>query len=196
MAFVNPGYLGNRGEFSARYDRADAPPHLRALLAAKLRPVLLRRTKQAVAPELPPRIEERRDCELTAEQRQLYLAELQRSRALLTQLGEAPGGLARNKITILAALTRLRQICCHPALAGGRADARLGQVRRAVRAARAAPRRGPQGAGVLAVRAVPQAAGRASCARAAFATTSSPARRPSASRSWRRSRTIPSRACS
>lgn len=121
MAFVNPSYLGNRSEFSARYDRADAPPHLRALLAAKLRPVLLRRTKQAVAPELPPRIEERRDCELTAEQRQLYVAELQRSRTLLAQLGAAPGGLARNKITILAALTRLRQICCHPALAGGRA---------------------------------------------------------------------------
>jgi SNF2 family DNA or RNA helicase len=121
MAFVNRGYLGHRSDFSARYDRADAPPHLRALLAAKLRPVLLRRTKQAVAPELPPRIEERRDCELTAEQRQLYVAELQRSRTLLAQLGAAPGGLARNKITILAALTRLRQICCHPALAGGRA---------------------------------------------------------------------------
>ena len=122
MAFVNPGYLGTRSEFSARYDHAAAPPPLRALLAAKLRPVLLRRTKQAVAPELPPRIEERRDCELTAAQRHLYVAELQRSRALLAQLGAAPGGLARNKITILAALTRLRQICCHPALAGGRAD--------------------------------------------------------------------------
>jgi SNF2 family DNA or RNA helicase len=121
MAFVNPGYLGTRSEFSARYDRTDAPPHARALLAAKLRPVLLRRTKQAVAPELPPRIEERRDCELTAEQRQLYVNELQRSRALLTQVSEKPGGVGSNKITILAALTRLRQICCHPALAGGRA---------------------------------------------------------------------------
>src|SRR6185369_14014709 len=80
-----------------------------------------RRTKQAVAPELPPRIEERRDCELTDEQRQLYVSELQRTRTLLTRVGEAPGGVARNKITILAALTRLRQICCHPALAGGRA---------------------------------------------------------------------------
>jgi superfamily II DNA or RNA helicase len=120
-AFVNPGYLGGRAQFSARYDRADAPPHTRALLAAKLRPVLLRRTKQAVAPELPLRIEERRDSELTTEQRQLYVAELQRTRTLLSQLGETPGALARNRITILAALTRLRQICCHPALAGGRA---------------------------------------------------------------------------
>jgi SNF2 family DNA or RNA helicase len=122
MAFVNPGYLGNRAEFAARYDRADAPPHTRAMLAAKLRPVLLRRTKRAVAPELPPRIEERRDCELSAEQRQLYLGELQRSRAILAQASAAPGGVARNKVVILAALTRLRQICCHPALAGGRPE--------------------------------------------------------------------------
>ena len=152
MSFVNPGYLGSRAAFSERFDRPDAPPHARALLGAKLRPVLLRRTKRAVAPELPPRIEERRDCELTKGQRQLYLAELRRSRALVEALAAAPGGVARNKITVLAALTRLRQICCHPALAGGDPATRLGKVRRAVRDARAAARRGPQGAGVLAVR--------------------------------------------
>ncbi|MDX2170875.1 MAG: DEAD/DEAH box helicase [Deltaproteobacteria bacterium] len=122
MQFVNPGYLGTRGSFVRTIDRADAPPHLRALLSAKLRPVLLRRTKRAVAPELPPRIEERRDCELTAEQRQLYLAELGRTRTLLRQAGTAPDGINRERLNILAALTRLRQICCHPALAGGRPD--------------------------------------------------------------------------
>jgi len=120
--FVNPGYLGNRAKFESRYDRPDSPPHVRALLAAKLRPVLLRRTKAEVAPELPERIEERLDCELTKGQRLLYLAELRRSRALVEHLDEAPGGLAQNKIHILAALTRLRQICCHPALAGGKAS--------------------------------------------------------------------------
>ena len=72
--------------------------------------------------ELPERIEERRDCELTKEQRQLYLAELRRSRALVEQLSGAPGGITQNKIHVLAALTRLRQICCHPALAGGKAS--------------------------------------------------------------------------
>jgi SNF2 family DNA or RNA helicase len=95
---------------------------VRTLLAAKLRPVLLRRTKQEVAPELPERIEERQDCELTKGQRLLYLAELRRSRALIEQLSGAPGGITQNKIHILAALTRLRQICCHPALAGGKAS--------------------------------------------------------------------------
>jgi len=121
MQFCNPGYLGGRAAFVRRVDRPDAPPHVRALLAAKLRPVLLRRSKGAVAPELPPRIEERRDCELTAEQRQLYLAELKKSRSLLAQLN-SPDRFAKDKLHVLAALTRLRQICCHPALAGGRAD--------------------------------------------------------------------------
>ncbi len=119
MAFVNPGYLGTRAAFVASYDRVDAPPHARALLAAKLRPVLLRRMKREVAPELPDRIEERRDCELRPAQRKLYLAELTRSRALVEGAGRAPADDARQKIAILAALTRLRQICCHPALAGG-----------------------------------------------------------------------------
>ncbi len=122
VSFVNPGYLGNRTQFGMRFDRIDAPPHARALLAAKLRPMLLRRLKRDVATDLPERIEERRDCELTAGQRQLYLAELRRSRKLVDDLGDDPGALRKNKITILAALTRLRQICCHPALAKGKAS--------------------------------------------------------------------------
>ncbi len=118
-SFVNPGYLGTRALFAERFDGPEAPPHARALLSARLRPMLLRRTKRAVAPDLPARIEERLDCELTKGQRHLYLAELKRSRALVEALAAAPGGVERNKITVLAALTRLRQICCHPALAGG-----------------------------------------------------------------------------
>ncbi len=118
VGFVNPGYLGIRSRFQVRFDRPDAPAHARTLLAAKLRPVMLRRTKLQVATELPERIEERQDCELTHEQRQLYVAELRRSRELVHRISAEPGGIAHNKIHILAALTRLRQICCHPALAG------------------------------------------------------------------------------
>ncbi len=120
--FVNPGYLGNRSQFGVRFDRIDAAPHARTLLAAKLRPVLLRRLKREVAADLPERIEERRDCELTEGQRQLYLAELRRSRKLIDELSDDPSALRKNKITILAALTRLRQICCHPVLAKGKAS--------------------------------------------------------------------------
>ncbi len=127
MAFVNPGYLGGRAAFARRVDQPDMPEHVRLLLAAKMRPVLLRRTKAAVAPELPPRIEERLDCELTTAQRQLYLAELKKSRTLLARITEAPDHFNRERLNILAALTRLRQICCHPALAGGRADLESGK---------------------------------------------------------------------
>jgi superfamily II DNA or RNA helicase len=119
MGFINPGYLGARARFSALYDRLDAPPHARALLAARLRPVMLRRLKREVAADLPDRIEERRDCELTPGQRQLYTAELLRARAQVAALAHDPADLQKNRFSILAQLTRLRQICCHPALVGG-----------------------------------------------------------------------------
>jgi SNF2 family DNA or RNA helicase len=119
LAFVQPGLLGTRRQFTERYDRADTPPHRRRLLAARLRPVLLRRLKSEVARDLPPRIEERRDCELGPKQRKLYAAELLAARREIDRLAAGPGGLRENKIEILARLTRLRQICCHPALVGG-----------------------------------------------------------------------------
>jgi SNF2 family DNA or RNA helicase len=91
------------------------------MLAARLRPVLLRRLKSEVAKELPPRIEERRDCELGPRQKTLYAAELVAARREIELLAADPRGLGRHKIEILARLTRLRQICCHPDLvAAGR----------------------------------------------------------------------------
>ncbi len=119
VQFVNPGYLGDQASFVRRFDRADAPPHAGRLLAAKLRPLLLRRLKKEVAPELPERIEERRDCEMAPGQRKLYLAELARARTEMQSLAAA-GGVGNHKIEILAMLTRLRQICCHPRLVGGK----------------------------------------------------------------------------
>ncbi|HET9327593.1 MAG TPA: DEAD/DEAH box helicase [Candidatus Eisenbacteria bacterium] len=119
MQFVNPGYLGSRKAFVARYDAPDAPPYRRRLLAARLRPMLLRRLKSQVALELPDRIEEQRDCELTTGQRKLYLLELERGRALMARL-ITPREVQQSRLEILSVLTRLRQICCHPALAGGK----------------------------------------------------------------------------
>lgn len=127
LAIVNPGWLPPRGRFVARYDRPDAPPHLRRLLSARLRPVMLRRLKEQVAKELPPRIEERLDCEMTAGQRKLYSAELVRSRELLRTLAPGEEGLAKKRLVVLAVLTRLRQICCHPALAGGKREVGSGK---------------------------------------------------------------------
>src|SRR5690606_27812831 len=80
VACLNPGYLGSRREFQARFGSPEHPQSTYKLLSAKLRPILLRRTKDQVAPELPERIEERSECDLTQGQRQLYMAELRRSR--------------------------------------------------------------------------------------------------------------------
>jgi superfamily II DNA or RNA helicase len=116
MEFVHPGYLPDRSKFLEQYDRGASQP-ARALLSSRMRPVMLRRLKKQVAQDLPDRIEERLDCEMSEGQRKFYLAELQRSRQALSTL-EAPAGQSR--MHVLAALTRLRQICCHPMLAGGK----------------------------------------------------------------------------
>ncbi len=121
--FIQPGYLGSQNHFLETYeprggeDAAWAQKIGRRRLAAKLRPLMLRRLKRQVARDLPERIEERRDCELGEEQRKLYLAELRRSREKVMQT-VAEKGVAKSKIHVLAALTRLRQICCHPELVG------------------------------------------------------------------------------
>ena len=122
--FVQPSYLGSQEHFSQTYDvrgegeEGEAAQRIaRRRLSSKLRPLMLRRLKRQVAKDLPERIEVRRDCELSDEQRKLYLAELRRSRDQIMQ-AVAEKGLMKSKIHVLAALTRLRQICCHPRLVG------------------------------------------------------------------------------
>jgi superfamily II DNA or RNA helicase len=116
MEFVHAGYLPDRSKFLEQYDRGASQP-ARALLSSRMRPIMLRRLKKQVAQDLPDRIEERLDCELTEGQRKFYLAELQRSRQALSTLDPQAG---QSRMHVLAALTRLRQICCHPMLAGGK----------------------------------------------------------------------------
>lgn len=129
MDFVQPGYLGSQSDFNEKYDPPGDDIEVRHIsrrrLSARLRPLILRRLKKQVARDLPDRIEERRDCELGELQRKLYLAELRRSREQILQT-VADKGLAQSKIHVLAALTRLRQICCHPQLVGS--DAASGKT--------------------------------------------------------------------
>ncbi len=120
--FTQPGYLGTQQKFREKYEprgehAADGQRIARRRLSARLRPLMLRRLKREVAHDLPERIEQRRDCELGEEQRKLYLAELRRSREQVMN-SVAEHGLKRSTIHVLAALTRLRQICCHPQLVG------------------------------------------------------------------------------
>jgi hypothetical protein len=128
--FVQPGYLGSQQRFLEIYepkgdDAVLAQKVGRRRLAARIRPFMLRRLKRQVAQDLPDRIEIRRDCELDDPQRKLYLAELRRSREKVMQT-IAEKGVAKSKLHVLAALTRLRQICCHPQLVGN--DAASGKT--------------------------------------------------------------------
>lgn len=79
------------------------------------RPFILRRLKKDVLTELPDKIETTHVSELTKEQKELYLGYLARIQSETKESlhGE---GLNKSRIKILAGLTRLRQLCCHPSL--------------------------------------------------------------------------------
>ena len=114
-----PGLLGDERDFKARYVGPIAQGDRAALSALKQRagPFILRRLKGEVAKELPPRTDIVTWCELDPVQRRLYDTVLATSRARV-MAAVAEGGVARSQITILDALLKLRQVCCHPALLG------------------------------------------------------------------------------
>lgn len=84
-------------------------------ISRRVRPFLLRRMKEDVLAELPNKVETMESAELLPEQKKLYAAYLAKLRHdTLRHLDKDT--IRRNKIRILAGITRLRQICCHPAL--------------------------------------------------------------------------------
>ena len=116
--FLMPGLLGDAADFAARWrkpiekrdDRTRA-----ALLARRIAPFVLRRRKQAVAAELPPKSVVVRSVELDGRQRDLY--ETVRAAMDARVRDEvAARGFARSRILILDALLKLRQVCCDPRL--------------------------------------------------------------------------------
>ena len=114
--FLNPGMLGTASVFKLAGGAARNPSQeTRSLLAQALRPFILRRTKEQVARELPPKSEQIILCELDPPQRKLY-DELRAHyrHSLLDSI--ATHGLAKSKIQVLEALLRLRQAACHPGL--------------------------------------------------------------------------------
>jgi superfamily II DNA or RNA helicase len=113
--FLNPGMLGSARIFQGAGAGARPPPEVVALLARALRPFILRRTKDAVAPELPPKHEETILCELEPKQRRLYQELREHYRDTLLGRIEKQG-LGKVKLQVLEALLRLRQAACHPGL--------------------------------------------------------------------------------
>jgi superfamily II DNA or RNA helicase len=116
--FLLPGLLGDEKSFNSQFrhpiERQDDPMR-RMLLNRRIKPFLLRRTKDSVAKELPPKTEMVRKVELTGAQRDLYetvrLAMDQKVREEIDRKG-----VARSQIVILEALLKLRQVCCDPRL--------------------------------------------------------------------------------
>ncbi len=117
FGFVEPGLLGSETSFRRRFELpiADGDEGAAAALRSRLEPFLLRRTKEDVARELPERTEAVIECELTPLQRRLYrgIAEAAR-RDVLAKYDEE--GAESTTVHVLAALTRLRQVCAHPGL--------------------------------------------------------------------------------
>ena len=115
--FLIPGMLGPARWFQRTFAAKNVTPEKRRLLGNVLRPLILRRTKEQVAPELPSRIEQTLYCELEPEERQQYEELRQFYRAsLLETIREK--GFDGSKMHVLEALLRLRQAACHPALLG------------------------------------------------------------------------------
>jgi len=118
MTFVNPGFLGTMKSFKDNYSNAidkDGDQAIAAELQKVINPFILRRTKEQVASELPPKTEDIIYCEMAKEQRKVYDAYKNEYRnKLLNQIEEE--GLAKSKMYVLEGLLKLRQICDSPAL--------------------------------------------------------------------------------
>jgi superfamily II DNA or RNA helicase len=116
--FVQPGLLGERRHFERHY-RAPiengGDTRRAAALSRRIQPFLLRRTKDAVARDLPPKIHILESIEFDERQRDFYdgirLGQHRRVREAIEQQGRA-----RSHLTVLDALLKLRQACCDPRL--------------------------------------------------------------------------------
>ena len=117
---VAPGLLGSWERFREKFAHPierDRSARRQAALARVVRPFLLRRTKREVAPELPPRTEMNHLVELGPAERRLY--ESARIEALESLAGRAKTNSAeegKRRMIVLAALTKLRLLACHPRL--------------------------------------------------------------------------------
>lgn len=116
--YLMPGYLYAYEDFKHRYETAivrDRDAQAVEMLEKQISPFVLRRMKRNVLQELPEKMESVVYTPMEAEQSKLYMGNLAKAKLEIGR-GFTDGGMETNKIVILALLTRLRQICCHPAL--------------------------------------------------------------------------------
>jgi len=116
--FLMPGYLGSHKSFVKNFESPivkNQDNEALHELSRRVRPFILRRMKTEVLKELPEKIESRMVNEMTVEQARLYRAWLSQARNDF-ESEVATNGFGKSQIKILALLTRLRQLCCHPSL--------------------------------------------------------------------------------
>lgn len=116
--FAQPGFLGDERHFQRHYRtpiEKDGNRTRAQALAKRVAPFLLRRTKDAVAKDLPSKIEIVETLVLEERQRDFYDGIRLASHRQIQEVVRSHG-LARSQITILDALLKLRQACCDPRL--------------------------------------------------------------------------------
>ena len=113
-----PGYLFNYKKFKSEYESPIVKENdEKALKKLKMliEPFVLRRTKKQVLTELPEKTITVLNNQMKDEQQKIYLTYLAQAKKEVAETIQI-NGLERSHIQVLAALTRLRQICCHPSL--------------------------------------------------------------------------------
>lgn len=116
--FIMPGYLFTYRKFKNTYEMPIVKKEdERAMQKLKMliEPFVLRRNKKEVLTELPDKTVTVLNNEMNEEQQKIYLNYLSQAKQELLEKIEQ-NGYERTHMQILAALTRLRQICCHPSL--------------------------------------------------------------------------------
>ncbi|MFY7842753.1 MAG: SNF2-related protein [Rhabdochlamydiaceae bacterium] len=115
--FLMPGFLGSYDRFLEKYIRPSGVQLTKNLdyLRKKIAPFILRRMKADVLDDLPPISEIVYHCQLSDVQMALYKSYAESARDELVKLVNKEG-FDRVQIHVLATLTRLKQICCHPAI--------------------------------------------------------------------------------
>jgi superfamily II DNA or RNA helicase len=113
--FLNPGLLGRLPRLEALIGTRVPTRRELEQIAQDMRPFILRRTKEQVLTDLPPKTEQVLLCNMRPPQRELYdKLRAQYQVSLLEQVEEK--GVSGSAIQVLEALLRLRQVACHPGL--------------------------------------------------------------------------------
>ena len=116
--FIMPGYLFTYRKFKNMYETPivrESNESVVGKLKMLIEPFILRRSKKEVLTELPDKTVTVLNNEMGEEQRKIYMNYLAQAKQEISEQIKY-SGYEKNKMQILAALTRLRQICCHPSL--------------------------------------------------------------------------------